>query len=269
MVNTSRFQHADRYASYLKTLAGRLRSELAWQNLRCCLPQGAATRRALDVGGGTGFASVKLAEMGFEVVLLDRCEEMLSIAKQQTEASSATGRISFCHADADRLHEFCAAGSFDVVVCHNVLEYLENPHIVIRHISGVMRENAVVSVLVRNRAGEVLRAAINSGDWELAKTNLSAETVSDSLYGEPVRIFAPEDVCGMLANAGLRAVAEQGVRVFSDYLDLPDDVTGDAYQQVFELERTLGAQPEFAAIARYTQVIARRSSASSGKGPAQ
>jgi len=269
MVNTSRFQHADRYASYLKTLAGRLRSELAWENLRCCLPQGAATRRVLDVGGGTGFASVKLAEMGFEAVLLDSCEEMLSIARQQAEASSATGRISFCHAHAGRLHELFKAGYFDVVVCHNLLEYLENPHMVVGHIARVMQENGVVSVLVRNRAGEVLRAVINSGDWKLATANLSAETVTDTLYGEPVHVFAPEDVRSMLARAGLVVVAEHGVRVFSDYLDLPDDLTGQEYKQVFELERILGARPQFAAIARYTQVIARRSGALSGEGLAR
>ena len=269
MLDTTRFQSAAKYASYLKTLAGRLRSELAWENLRCFLPQDAAARRALDVGGGAGFASVQLAEMGFEVVLLDSCEGMLGIARQQAEASSATGRISFCHADAERLHELFTAGYFDVVVCHNLLEYLENPHIVVGHIARVMRENAVVSVLLRNRAGEVLRAAINSADCKLAAANLFAGTVTDSLFGEPVRVFAPEDVRSMLARAGLRIVAEHGVRVFSDYLDLPDDLTGEAYRQVFELERTLGAQPQFAAIARYTQVIARRSSTSSGQEPAR
>ena len=269
MLDTTRFRDAAEYASYLKTLAGRLRSELACENLRCCLPRDASLRRALDVGGGTGFASVRLAEMGFEVVLLDGCEEMLSIARQQAEASSVTARISFCHADANRLHEIFEAGYFDVVVCHNLLEYLENPHSVVGHIARVMRENAVVSVLVRNRAGEVLRAVIKSGDWQLARANLSAETVTDTLYGEPVRVFAPEDVRSMLAKAGLAIAAEHGVRVFSDYLSLPDDLTSNAYQQLFEFERTLGAQPQFAALARYTQVIARRSAASSGQDPAQ
>jgi len=266
MLDTSRFQDADRYASYLKTLAGRLRSELAWENLRRCLPQDASKRRALDLGGGTGFASMQLAQLGFEVVLLDSSEEMLAIARQQAEASSTTARISFRHADASRLPNLFAARSFDLVVCHNLLEYLEDPFTVVCHIAHVLREDAVVSVLVRNRAGEVLRAAIKSADWKLATANLSAETVMDSLFGEPVRVFAPVDVRSMLAKADLVAIAEHGVRVFSDYLDLADDLTDEAYRQVFELERTLGAQPQFAAIARYIQVIARGSGATSSGG---
>jgi len=265
MLDTSRFQDADRYASYLKTLVGKLRSELAWENLRCSLPQDASTRRALDVGGGTGFATVQLAQMGFEVTLLDSSEEMLGIARQQAEAGSATARIHFCHADAARLPQLFEAGSFDVAVCHNLLEYLEDPFTLVRHIARVLREDAVVSVLVRNRAGEVLRAAIKSADWKLATANLSTERVMDSLFGEPVRVFAPADVRSMFAQPGLEIIAEHGVRVFSDYLDLADDLPNETYRQVFELESILGSHPQFSAIARYAQVIARYSGVSSGK----
>ena len=47
--------------------------------------------RALDVSGGTGFASVQLARIGHEVVLLDGSEEMLGIARQRTKGASEAG----------------------------------------------------------------------------------------------------------------------------------------------------------------------------------
>jgi len=118
----------------------------------------------------------------------------------------------------------------------------------------------VLSVLVRNRAGQVLKDAIKLRDWKLAAANLTAETVVDSLYGEPVRVFSLAEARDLLAQAKLEVVAEQGVRVFSDFLDL-ENLADAAYSQIFELEATLGARPEFAAIARYIQVIARRSGA--------
>jgi len=264
MLDTSRFLDADKYAAYLKTPAGRLRSELAWENVRRFLPRNASKRRALDVGGGTGFASVQLARMGYEVVLLDGSEEMLRIARQQAEAGSVAAQISFCHADAGQLSELFDDESFDIVVCHNLLEYAEDPSTIVRDIAHVLRKDAVLSVLVRNRAGEVLRAAIKSRDWKLAAANLAAETVVDSLFGEPVRVFAPAEVRDLLARASLEVVAEHGVRVFFDYLGL-ENLTDEAYLQVFELELTLGVRPEFTAMARYIQVIARRSCASSSK----
>ncbi len=264
MLDTSRFQDAEKYAAYLKTPAGRLRSELAWETLRRFLPRNASKRRALDVGGGTGFASVQLARMGYEVVLLDGSEEMLRVARHQAEAGSVAARISFCHADAGQLPQLFDAESFDLLVCHNLLEYAENPSTIVRNIAHVLRKDAVLSVLVRNRSGEVLRAAIKSGDWKLATANLAAETVVDSLFGEPIRIFAPGEVRDLLGRASLEVVAEHGVRVFFDYLG-PQSLTDEAYRQVFELELTLGVRPEFAAMARYIQVIARRYSASSSK----
>jgi S-adenosylmethionine-dependent methyltransferase len=264
MLDTSRFQDADKYAAYLKTPAGRLRSELAWENVRRFLPRNASKRRALDLGGGTGFASVQLARMGYEVVLLDGSEEMLRIARQKAEAGSVAARISFCHADTDQLSELFDAESFDVVVCHNLLEYAEHPSATVNDIAHVLRKDAMLSLLVRNRAGEVLKEAIKSHDWKLATGNLTAETVVDSLYGESVRVFAPAEVRDLLAQANLEVVAEHGVRVFFDYLGL-ENLADAAYSQVFELESALGARPEFVAIARYLQVIARHPCTSSSK----
>jgi S-adenosylmethionine-dependent methyltransferase len=266
MLDASRFQDAQRYATYLETPAGRLRSELTWENLRRFLPRNGSERRALDVGGGTGFASIRLAQMGFEVVLLDSSEAMLEIAQGRAEAGGVAARVSFCHADAGRLDELFAGGSFDIAVCHNLLEYVEEPSRTLRDIARVLGNDAVVSVLVRNRAGEVLRAAIKSGDLALASANLSAETVVDSLFGQAVRVFTPADVHDMLARAPLEVIAEHGVRVFSDYIDA-EEMTEDLYRQVFELELNLGSRPQFAAIARYIHVIARPASSSSSGRP--
>ena len=161
MLDTSRFQDADKYSAYLKTPAGRLRSELAWENVRRFLPHN-TSRRALDVGGGTGVASLQLARMDFEVVLLDGSEQMLRIARQQAEACRATERISFCHADVGQLPRLFDAESFDMIICHNLLEYTEDPSTTVRDMAHVLRKDGVFSVLVRNRAAEVLKEAVKS-----------------------------------------------------------------------------------------------------------
>jgi hypothetical protein len=54
----------------------------------------------------------------------------------------------------------------------------------------------------------------------------------------------------------LESSAERGVRVVADYL--PPNISRTAqFERIFELERTLGAEPEFAAIARYTHCLTR------------
>ena len=268
-LETTHFEDAEKYASYLKTPLGRLRSELAWENLRGLMAADASARRILDLGGGTGWVSLRLAEMGFSVVLLDSSEEMIRIAKKEAEACGIEARMSFVHEDASKLQELFSAESFDVVICHNLLEYLAAPEAAVAKIAYVLRKDGIASVLVRNRAGEALKAAIRSADWALAKAALSEETVVDSLYGKPVRVFDSHVIVDMLSAARLDVIAQRGVRVFSDYRD-PKDLEGEAAcRQVLELELNLGARPEFAGIARYAQFIARRSGGSVKKGDAR
>lgn len=254
---TQRFHETDKYTAYLRTTEGRLRFDLGWTNLRRFLPASVPGKRALDVGGGTGIFALRLAELGFEVELLDNCEPMLALASQEAKARGLNGRISFRQGDATCLSDLFQPSSFHAVVCHNLLEYLEDPRAVLRAVSRVLKKDAgsVVSLLVRNRRGEVLKAVIKAKDPERAKSALVAETVLDSLYGQPVRLFDPADVRAMVEEAGLKVVAECGVRVVSDYLGC-ETLTDDAYGRLLDLELLLGAQPQFAAIARYTQLIA-------------
>jgi S-adenosylmethionine-dependent methyltransferase len=262
-LDAARFRDAEKYAAYLNTVAGRLRSDLAWENLRNSLPAKCSGLRALDLGGGTGIVSLRLAQMQFDVVLLDSSGEMLRIARKDAEESGVTAKIAFCQAEASQLHTFFETDPFDVVVCHNLLEYVADPGAILPGITQVIRKGAAVSVLVRNRAGEVLRAAIKSGDWGLAKTNLSAETVMESLFGESVRIFDRTELVHMFTQAGLEVFAEYGVRVFSDYMIL-EKIGTEKYAQLLDLESTLGAKSEFAAIARYSHFLLRRTNAHQG-----
>jgi S-adenosylmethionine-dependent methyltransferase len=266
MLETAQFEDADRYLSYLRTPAGRLRSELAWENLHRFLPADSSRRRVLDVGGGTGTMSLRLAKLEFQVVLLDSSEEMLAIARKQAEANGVAARICFHHADANRLQELFEPESFDFILCHNLLEYAVDPAALVAKIAHALRRDAVVSVLVRNRAGEVLKAAIKLGDCDLAKANLSAEMVADSLYDKPLRVFDCEAVLEMLRGAGLYVKAQHGVRVFSDYRDPKELADEAAYQQLLKLELILGAQPEFAGVARYIQLLAGPFAVSGPKG---
>ncbi len=110
---------------------------------------------------------------------------------------------------------------------------------------------------MRNRAGEVLKSALLGGDLAAADRNLTAEWGDEALYGGRVRLFTTESLHATLTAASLALTAERGVRIVSDYLPLSVS-RNDQYQRILELERKLGKQPEFAAIARYTHCLAHR-----------
>jgi S-adenosylmethionine-dependent methyltransferase len=250
---------AAKYAAYLETPEGRLRLDLAFANLQDFLPQQASgSLSALDLGCGTGAIAVRLTRLGLHVTLLDSSLPMLDLAMQAAREAGVTERIALKHGDAAQFTTLFPAQSFDVILCHNVLEYVDDPCAVLRSAAGALRDpSSIISVLVRNRAGEVLKAAIHDGDLAAAENNLTAEWANESLYGGKVRLFTAESLQSLLIESSLAITAERGVRVVSDYLP-PRVSRQDEYQRILELECKLGKRPEFAAVARYTQCLAHR-----------
>jgi S-adenosylmethionine-dependent methyltransferase len=255
-----RFQSgADKYAAYLETPEGRLRSDLAFANLHEFLPlQGEDPLRALDLGCGTAATAVRLARLGIHVTVLDCSPAMLDIAQRAAREAGISEKIVLKHAEATQLASLFPARSFDLILCHNLLEYIDDPGVVLRDAARTLRDSsAVLSVLVRNQAGEVLKAAIRAGDLGATENSLTAEWGQESLYGGRVRLFKSDSLRRMLKAASLAMVAERGVRVVADYLP-PAVCRSTEYERILKLERKLGIRPEFAAIARYTHFLARR-----------
>ena len=242
---------AEEYAAYLQSPDGKIRMDLSWANLYGFLPPPVSESCALDLGGGTGAVSVRLAGLGFHVTLVDISEAMLAVAERATRELKLKDRIVLQQADAAQLLTVCREHSQDLVVCHNLLEYLDNVPYVLDQIRRVLKPSstACVSMVVRNRMGEVMKAAIKERNFALAEENLTAARMREPLGGEYVSLFSPSDLRRALSKAGLEVVAEWGIRVFADYL--PAHLLGDeaAYARVLALEQKLGAQPEFAGVA--------------------
>jgi S-adenosylmethionine-dependent methyltransferase len=80
----------------------------------------------LDAGGGNGFDSIPLAQQGHRVEIVDYSKEMLAEARHAAALSQAQEQVTVHQADLrDVLHLFPGV-QFDMVLCHNVIQYLED-----------------------------------------------------------------------------------------------------------------------------------------------
>lgn len=236
-----------------------MRSNLAFANVDEFLqfPRSRRSLRALDIGAGTGAMALRLARRGVHVTLLDSSPVMLDFANRAAWEAGVASKIALREGNAKQAASRFAGEFFDVILCHNVLEFVDDRRAVLRNASQVMESSSALSVLVRTRAGEVLKAAIQDGDLAGAGRRLDAEWGCESLFGEKVRLFTLESLNAMLGQASLAAAAIRGVRAISDYL--PPKISRDTeYEEILELERKLGSRPEFAAMARYAQLLVRR-----------
>lgn len=217
----------------------------------------AGAKRALDLGGGTGALALRFAALGWHASVVDPSATMLALAADAARAGACAARVSFHQSAAERARELFAPQTFDAAACHNVLEYVADARASVRTLAALVKPGGLVSLVARNRAGEAMRAALKAHDLEEATRALAAVQVNESLYGGPARLFDERALCELATGAGLRVIAARGVRVVADYLPASLSGTPDAYARLLSFELTLGARPDFAAVARYTQIIAR------------
>jgi SAM-dependent methyltransferase len=274
MQNTDeRFESgAPAYAAYLQTSEGRLRLDIAWENFLSVIneanapqigfdaraPRAEGPGRALDLGGGTGALGLRFAALGWRVAVVDPSATMLSLAADAARARGFAERVTFHQSSAERARECFAPHTFDAAICHNVLEYVSDPRAALDTLAALVSPGGLISLVARNRAGEAMRAALKAHDLDEAERALAADVVNESLYGGPARLFDAEMLGELATGAGLELIAARGVRVVADYLPASLSGTAETYARLLSFERTLGVRPEFAALARYTQIIARQ-----------
>ena len=99
--------------------------------------------RILDVGTGTGFIALRLAELGYSVVGVDISENMLEIAKEK--AIKAGLKVDFIHGDAEKLP--FEDGSFDAVICRHILWTLPDPQKAVTEWNRIVKDKGKVVVI--------------------------------------------------------------------------------------------------------------------------
>ncbi|MCA1615842.1 MAG: class I SAM-dependent methyltransferase [Acidobacteria bacterium] len=212
---------------------------------------------ALDLGCGPGALTLRLARAGWNVLAVDASAAMIELTGAAARREGLADKVETARFAAERTAELCDPFTFDSALCHNVLEYVSDPAAVVAAVARVVRAGGLVSLVARNRAGEAMRDAVRLHDLDSAESALTAESVRESLYGGPARLFDAGSLCALAARFGMRAVAVRGVRVVADYLPPSLSDTPEAYARLLAFEQRIGADPAFIPVARYTQVIAR------------
>ncbi|MFT5896556.1 MAG: phosphoribosylformimino-5-aminoimidazole carboxamide ribotide isomerase, partial [bacterium] len=111
-----------RWKEEQQTVRSRLRRSLAHGYLIRYLPE-LNGLRVLDAGGGNGNASLPIAESGATVDVVDRSMAMLNDLKTVAEACGLQDRIRAHSQDSRSIREFFKADTFDLLICHNVIQY--------------------------------------------------------------------------------------------------------------------------------------------------
>ena len=236
------------------------RVAVVWETLQAALAErcqrsGQTSLDVLDLGGGTGGLAVPLAEAGHRVTVVDPSPDALAALDAR---AAGRGSVRAVQGDADTLRAVVEPESYDVVVCHGVLERVDDVAASLAAIAEVLRAGGLLSVVVANRYAAVLARTL-AGQFADARRLL---TDPDGRWGlgDPLpRRFDAAGLLALLEPVGLRPHTIRGARVLADMVPGPlVDAEPGASRSLLMLERELAGHPAFRDVAAAVHVLASK-----------
>lgn len=237
-----------------------VRTAVVWMALRAELERRAADGplAVLDAGGGTGGFAVPLAELGHHVTVVDPSPDSLASLARRAAEAGVCDLVTARQGDLANLSDLVAAGSVDLVLCHSVLEVVEDPAAALQQAAVALRAGGCVSVLAANRTAVVFSRAL-AGHFLEARHALDDPAGRWGDADSAARRFTLPELTTLLDGAGLAVAAVHGVRIFADLVSRHLlDADQSALSHLAELELAVADQPAFRDVATQWHLLAHR-----------
>lgn len=201
-------------------------------------------KNILDFGSGEGVTANYFAENN-HVVAIEPSEEMLMNRWNDFEYRQIQG-------DVTKLAEF-EDNTFDVILCHNVLEYVDDKKGIIEELHRVLKPNGILSLVKHNRAGRVMQMAVLLDELEKAHELLDGNNSTASKFGT-IRYYEDEMISEWVA--GLKCKDSFGIRTFWDLQQNQEKHDSEEWQdRMIKLEMRVSQMDEYRRIAFFHHLI--------------
>jgi ubiquinone/menaquinone biosynthesis C-methylase UbiE len=233
-----------------------VRTAIVWDALRSVLQpdsdEPGPALHVVDLGGGTGGLAVAVAELGHQVTVVDPSPNALAALERRAAEAGVTSLVRGVIGDAATLPDVVGPAAADVVVCHGVLEIVDEPVQALYAASAVLRADGHLSVLATQQSGAVF-ARVLGGHVDEAMALLQAG--SDRLP----RRFTRGQLEALVSAAGFSVAEVRGVRVFTDHVSSRVvDAQPGAAEQLRELEAAVCTHADFMPLATQLHLLARK-----------
>jgi S-adenosylmethionine-dependent methyltransferase len=238
-----------------------VRTAVVWEVLRDAIARLSPDGRelhVLDAGGGTGGFAVPLAELGHQVTVVDPSPDSLAALERRAAESGTSDAIRAVQGDAAGAVDIVGSGTVDLVLCHSVLEVVDDPAAALVALARVLRPGGTASILAANRVAAVV-ARVAAGRLAEARRLLD-DPSGWAGEGDPLaRRFTVDELNELAVAAGLRPQLTHGVRVFADVVP-PALVDGDpdAARDLLALEHAAANRADYLPVAAQLHLLADR-----------
>ena len=158
-------------------------------------------KRVLDFGSGFGLVANHLAKEN-QVLAVEPNEEMVALRAQDHPYQHLVGSL-------DQLANLEDA-SFDVILCHNVLEYVEDRKLVLEEFTRLLKPDGLLSIVKHNEVGRVLQTVVFENDTRKALNLLAGQDLETHSMG----LAQAYDLYAVVEDLAFEVQHYQGIRVF-------------------------------------------------------
>ena len=201
-------------------------------------------KKILDFGAGFCITANHYAK-DHEVTALEPNEEMYSLRVKENDYTLITQGIDYLKTIPD--------DQFDVVLCHNVLEYVKNREEILNQLVRVLKPQGILSVIKHNLCGRVMGSAVLGNDPKAA-LDLLNDVKEDSMFGDR-NVYSNEWLVETLSE-NMKLTDTYGIRAFFG-LSSNNEIkyTDEWYEPMLELESKASSMEEFKKIAFFNHLI--------------
>ena len=159
-------------------------------------------KKILDFGSGLGLVSQFLGENN-EVVAIEPEKEMLFAYPNHTY-KKILGSL-------EQVEKF-ESESFDIVLCHNVLEYIEenNREKYLSELKRVLKQDGKLSIIKHNQVGKIMQAVVFSNDVDQALDLLKGNEFRSVSFNSGTTYTIDK----LLEMSKMKLVKYQAIRIF-------------------------------------------------------
>ncbi len=216
--------------------------------------------RVLDAGGGNGQASLPIAKAGANVDVVDRSMAMLHDLETIAEANNLQERINAHAHDIRRIDELFKVDTFDMVLCHNVIQYSSAWEELLVSMTAPLKSGGVLSLVVRNWYAEPYRIDVHSHTAEALPALLERTRGPSRVFDADVLFFSTSFLQEWLEKQKFDILGDYGLLCRGE--DIPDSDGPGADQLLLDkyqaLEAAMGERSPYKHTARYLQIVARK-----------
>ena len=204
-------------------------------------------KKLLGFGSGEGITANHFAEKN-DVTAIEPSKEMLSNAWKDYEYTQIVGDVNALSAFKNE--------TFDMIICHNVLEYIDDKAAVIKALARVLKKDGIISIVKHNRAGRVMQMAVLLDDFEKANEILDGKGSTASKFGT-IRYYEDNDITKWEPQITISDIL--GIRTFWDLQQNQQKHGDEAWQEkMLQLELRVSQMREYKNIAFFHHLLLKK-----------